>query len=48
MSKLTEEEQQNADIKKIKKDLKEQKSSIEKIEKRIATLVNKQKLKTKK
>lgn len=48
MSKLTEEQQQNVDIKKLKKDLKEQKSSIEKIEKRIVTLVNKQKLKPKK
>lgn len=48
MTTLTEEQQQNADIKKLKKDLKVQKSSIEKIEKRITTLVNKQKLKPKK
>ena len=48
MSKLTEEQQQNVDIKKLKKDLKEQKSSIEKIEKRIATIVNNHKLKPKK
>lgn len=48
MLKLTEEQKQNAGIKKLKKDLEEQKKSIEKIEKRIATLVNKQKLKSKK
>ena len=47
MTKLTNEQQQDADIKKIKSDLKKQKNTIEKLEKRITSLLDQNKLKKK-
>ena len=50
MTKLTNkqhEQQLDADIKKMKSDLKQQKNTIEKLEKRITSLLNQNKLKKK-
>jgi len=47
MTKLTNEQQLDADIKKMKSDLKKQKNIIEKLEKRITSLLDQNKLKKK-
>ena len=47
MTKLTNEQQQDVDIKRMKSDLKKQKNTIEKLEKKITSLLDQNKLKKK-
>ena len=47
MTKINTEQQQDADIKKMKNELKKHKNNIEKLEKKITSILDKNKLKKK-